>query len=461
MANAKNKTRRKVLVFSAIGLVLIGLSAVAIFRKREVVLTVQTEQVGRRSLTELVVANGKIQPVVQVVISPEVAGEIIELPVREGQVVKKGQLLVQIKPDNYKAGKNSAEATYKSALAGINQAKAELAKAEMEFKRHAELFKDKLVSDSMYQEVQTLHEVAKLRCESSIHQSDQARFALDRAIDDLAKTTIVSPIDGTVTRLKSQLGERVLGTSFNMGTEIMTIANLEDMEARVDIGEIDVVLIAVGQNARLEVDAFKDSKFSGTVTEIANASKGLGASERMGGGGGGGQQQEATKFEVKIRIQERELFRPGMSVMAEVETRYRTNVLCVPIQSVTTRLPKHEDEKNKQKAEEALRNSVASATTNGPVPVKTNSTRNAEGKKAGEAPKPIEVVFAVESDRVKMLPVKRGISDDAYVEISEGVSEGQEVVSGGYKAINRELEDGRRIKKGDGKDKEGKEKETK
>jgi len=461
MANARNKTRRKVLIFSAISLVLIGLTAGAIFRKREVIITVQTEKVGRRSLTELVVANGKIQPVVQVVISPEVAGEIIELPVREGQVVKKGQLLVQIKPDNYKAGKNSGEATYKSALAGINQAKAELAKAEMEFKRHDELFKNKLVSDSMYQEIQTLYEVAKLRYESSIHQSDQAKFALDRAIDDLAKTTIVSPIDGTVTRLKSQLGERVLGTSFNMGTEIMTIANLEDMEARVDIGEIDVVLIAVGQNARLEVDAFKDSKFTGTVTEIANASKGLGALNERMGGGGGGQQQEATKFEVKIRIQERELFRPGMSVMAEIETRYRTNVLCVPIQSVTTRLPKKEDEKYKQKAEEALMNSVASATTNGPVPVKTNSTRNAEGKKAGEAPKPIEVVFAVEGDRIKMLPVKRGISDDAYVEITEGVSEGQEVVSGGYKAINRELEDGKRIKKGDVRDKEGKEKETK
>ena len=171
-----------------------------------------------------------------------------------------------------------------------------------------------------------------------MHLVDQAKFGLDKATDDLTKTTIVSPIHGTVTRLRSQLGERVLGTSFNMGTEIMTIADLNEMEAKVDIGEIDVVLIQTGQNARLEVDAFKDRKFNGIVTEIANASKGSSAS--MMGGGGGGQQQEATKFEVKIHIQEKEVFRPGMSVTAEIETRSRTNVLAVPIQTVTTRLPK-------------------------------------------------------------------------------------------------------------------------
>src|SRR6185503_7837033 len=176
-----------------------------------------------------------------------------------------------------------------------------------------------------------------------LHQEDQAKFGLDKAMDDLSKTKIESPMDGIVTRLESQLGERVLGTSFNKGTEIMTIADLNEMEARVDIGEMDVVLIGVGQNARLEVDAFKNRKFSGAVSDIANSAKGLGSSSslNMSSSSSG---QDATKFEVNIRITEKEKFRPGMSVTAEIETRSRTNVLCVPIASVTTRLPK--DKKN-------------------------------------------------------------------------------------------------------------------
>jgi HlyD family secretion protein len=243
------------------------------------------------------------------------------------------------------------------------------------------------------------------------------------------------------------------------GTEVMTVANLEEMEARVDISEIDVILIALGQKARLEVDAFRDRKFTGTVTEIANSSKGSGPATSSSFSSSSSQQQEATKFEVKIRVQEKELFRPGMSVTAEIETRSRSNVLTVPIQSVTTRLPKKSDEKkNLDKAQEERANAVVSAKTNGPVPSRTNSTRTAENKKPGESPKPIEVVFVVDGAKVKMLPVKRGISDDAYVEVIEGLNEGQEIVSGGYKAINRELEDGKRIKKGQPEEEKDKEK---
>jgi HlyD family secretion protein len=448
MTNVKSKTRRKVLIFSAIALVLLGLTALAIFRRREVVISVQTEKVARRNLTELVVANGKIQPVLQVVINPEVSGEIIELPVKEGQRVQKGDLLVRIKPDNYQASRNSAEANYKSSLAYRNLAQANLNKAEVEFNRFKKLFEDKLVSESEFLESKTTLEVMKATYETSGHQADQARATLAKAQDDLAKTTIDSPMSGSVTKLRSQIGERVVGTALMAGTEIMTVANLEDMEARVDISEIDVILIALGQQARLEVDAFRDRKFNGTVTEIANSSKSAGPSGSSSSSSSSAQQQEATKFEVKIRVQEKELFRPGMSVTAEIETRYRTNVLCVPIQSVTTRLPKKADEKKKNQSDDRLANSVASASTNGPVP-STNSTRNAEGKKPGEAPKPIEVVFVLASEHVKMLPVKRGVSDDAYVEITEGLQEGQEIISGGYKAINRELEDGKKIKKGE------------
>ena len=466
MANTnKSKKIRKIIVFSAIIVGLISLSLVAVFKKRQVAITVQTEKVTRRNITELVVANGKIQPVVQVVISPEVAGEIVDLPVKEGQQVKKGDLLIQIKPDNYQASRNSAEASYKSAVAGKSVAHAELEKAEIEFKRNQELFKANLVSETVFQDFKTAYEVARLRFENAVHLVDQAKFGLDKATDDLTKTTIVSPIHGTVTRLRSQLGERVLGTSFNMGTEIMTIADLHKMEARVDIGEIDVVLIAMGQNARLEVDAFKDRKFNGVVTEIANASKGSSAS-MMGGGGGGGQQQEATKFEVKIRIQEKEVFRPGMSVTAEIETRSRTNVLAVPIQSVTTRLPKKPPtgKKSGTKSEAAKAggshdtNSTTTNSTSSSAGEGTNTNKHASGKKSGEPPKPVEVVFVANSDNVKMAPIKRGISDDNYMEITEGLHEGDEVISGGYKAISRDLEDGKKIKRGEPGEKSEKEK---
>jgi len=207
MATPKSKKRRKIIIFAVIGLALVAMTLVAIFKKREPVITVQTEKVTRRNLTELVVANGRIQPVIQVVISPEVAGEIVALPVKEGNRVKKGDLLVQIKPDNYRASRNSAEANYKSTLAGKTVAQAELEKAEAEYKRNLELFHNKLVSDSIFLDFKTAFDVAKLRYESAAHQADQARFVLDKAMDDLSKTTIVSPIDGTVTRLKSQLGE--------------------------------------------------------------------------------------------------------------------------------------------------------------------------------------------------------------------------------------------------------------
>jgi HlyD family secretion protein len=211
------------------------------------------------------------------------------------------------------------------------------------------------------------------------------------------------------------------------------VADLDEMEARVDIGEVDVVLISLGQVARLEMDAFGIRKFTGRVTEIANSSKTAGPSTG-GSSSSSSAGQEATKFEVKIRVEEKDLFRPGMSVTAEIETRYRTNVLAIPIQSVTTRVPKKPEEKAKGGA------LVAKANATSPPP--------ATGGELEKKDKPIEVVFTIDGDQVKMVPVKRGISDDTFVEITEGLNEGDEVVSGGYKAINRELEDGKKVKVG-------------
>src|SRR5882724_6502980 len=449
---ANSKKRRKILIFGLIGAGIAGLAAWAIFKKREVVITVQTEKVARRNLTEIVVANGKIQPVLQVKISPEVSGEIIDLPVKEGQQVKKGDLILKIKPDFYIANRSQSLASYESSRAGKQTAEANLRKAEAEFKRNEDLFRQRLVSDSAFDEVKAAHDVARAQVTNSTHQVEMARASLDSAEDALAKTTIVSPLTGTISRLNSALGERVVGTATMAGTEVMTIADLNEMEARIDIGEIDVVLIQPGQNARLEVDAFKDRKFKGTVTEIANSStaSGVGGASGMGGTANS---QEATKFSVKIRIMEKEVFRPGMSVTAEIETRSRTNALTVPIASVTTRIPKEKGKKGKGK-EIALDDppqikSVA-ARTNSPAK-NTNSATGAitaKGDKKKEPAKPIEVVFILEGDHAKMMPVKIGISDDTHWEIVEGLQEGQEVVSGGYKAISRELEDGKKVKKG-------------
>jgi HlyD family secretion protein len=454
MANPKTKRRKRLIIFSTIALVLIAVTIAAFFRKREVIITVQTEKVSRRNITELVIANGRIQPVLQVKISPEVSGEIIELPVKEGQKVMKGDLLLRIKPDFYNASRNQAEASYKSSLADKTTAEVNLQKAEAELKRNEELFYRKLISDSAFLEISTLHSLAKASLESAGHRVAMSKALLDRATEELAKTTITSPLTGTVSKLNSELGERVVGTAQMAGTEVMTVADLNEMEARVDIGEIDVILIAIGQNARLEVDAFKDRKFTGTVTEIANSSKGLSGSS---GGGGGGQQQEATRFEVKVRVKEKETFRPGMSVTAEVETRSRTNVMAVPIQSVTTRLPK-DGTKNTEGKKDKSDSSNNSSATNSPAVGGTNTAKSLESKKPGEPPKPMEVVFLLDGDKVKMAPVKLGISDDGFMEITEGLSEGQEVVSGGYKAISRDLEDGKKIKKGTPGEEKGKEK---
>jgi len=451
---ATSKKRRKTLVFSGILVVVVALSGVAMFKKRDIVINVQTEKVMRRNLIEIVTANGKIQPVVQVKINPEVSGEIIELPIKEGQHVNKGDLLLKIKPDVYVANSNHAYASYESSVAGKATADANLRKAAAEFRRAEGLFKSHLVSDSAFDEVKAAYDVAVAQVTSSEHQVEMARAQMSSAEEELAKTTIYSPLTGTVSRLNSQLGERVLGTIQNVGTEIMTIADLNAMEARVDIGEMDVVLIQPGENVRLEVDAFKDKKFTGTVTEIANSS-GTGMQNM-----GGNNQQEATKFGVKIRIKEKEAFRPGMSCTAEIETRSRTNAVCVPIASVTTRLPKGATNSTSAATNSsASSNSVATATNSSSA---TTNTAKAD-KKLKEAPKPIEVVFLVEGDHVKMAPVKIGISDDSYWEITDGLKEGQEIVSGSYRAIGRDLEEGKKIKKGaagpDAKEGEKKEKD--
>ncbi len=407
MASNGKKSKKKIIIFSIIGVVVIALVLVVMLAsKKENIIPVQVEKVSRKTITQVVTATGKIQPEVQVKISPEVSGEIVQLPVKEGDRVKKGDLLMKIKPDVYVAQRDQS-------AAGLLQAKAGLSRTEPEFKRVESLYKKGLASQSEYDQ-------AKAAYESSKANYAQARAALNQAEENLLKTTVRSPMDGTVSQLNSELGERVLGTIQFQGTDVMTIADLSRMEARVDVSENDVVLASVGDTARIAVDAFPNRKINGVVYEIANTgtSKGLGT------------QEEVTNFEVKIRIVDKNIvLKPGMSMTADVETETKQNVLAVPIQSVTTRAPKKEMA-DASHSEDGQRGAVV--------------VRNGAGH--GDANKPREVIFLVDNGVAKAVPVKRGISNDSYVEITEGVNEGAQVVSGSYKAINRELEENAKVR---------------
>jgi HlyD family secretion protein len=334
-------------------------------------------------------------------------------------------------------------------LAVKTTAVANLEKADTDYTRNLELFNRKLLSESDFIGFKVARDVAKAQLDSADDQVNVAKAAVDNAQDLLNKTTIVSPLDGIITTLNSQLGERVLGTVQNAGTDIMIISDLNSIEARVDIGEMDVVLLQVGQKAKLEVDSFKDKKFTGVVTSIANSSEGLNASaavSTLSSSSSSSGSQDATRFLIRIRLNEKDDFRPGMSVTAEIETRSRTNALGVPIACVTTRLPK---EKSKLDDDPPKTNSVSDTNTIAVTAGGTNGTSMAQAdKKSGEAQKPVEVVFVVNGSHAKMVPVKIGISDDDYWEITDGLHEGDEIIVGGYHAISRDLEDGKKIVKG-------------
>lgn len=438
----RRKGRAKFIVTSLAVIVLLGAVMFWALHKQDTAVHVQTEKISRRSITETVIANGKVYPVLQVHISPEVSGEIIELAVREGQFVHKGDLLLKINPDVYIAGTNQSYAGYESSLAAKLTAVANLEKADTDYVRNKELFDHKLLSESDFVGFKVARDVAKAQLESADDQVNVAKASLDNAVDLLMKTTIVAPLDGTITTLNSQLGERVLGTVQNAGTDIMIISDLSTMEARVDIGEMDIVLVQAGQKARLEVDSYKDKKFQGIVSAVANSSEGLNASALLSSSGGGSSAsgQSATQFQVRIRISDNEAFRPGMSVTATIETRCHTNSIAAPIASVTTRVLKPKTGKDGRKTNAVPTNAILAAIDG------TNATK--ADKKGDEKSKPVEVVFVVEGDQVKTVPVQIGIFDDDYYEITDGLKEGDEIVTGGFHAISHDLDDGKKIVKG-------------
>ena len=402
MANGNSKKKKIIIICIIAGVLLLLGGLVYWGSHRDKITTIQTEKIQRRLLTQLVTATGKIQPVVQVLINAEVSGEIIELPVKEGQHVQKGQLLVRIKPNAY-------QADYESALANLGIAEANLRKAESDFKRTSELFEKKLIAESDMDVSRAAYQAAK--------STDAQANALAReSKETLNKTTIVAPMTGIVSKLNLELGERVGGSTFTIGTEIMTVADLSRMEARVDVGENDVVMVKLGDTARIDVDSYPGRKFTGVVTQIANTATSTGTTT----------QDQVTNFEVRILLHSPKgvEFRPGMSMSADIETETHSGVLTVPIQSVTVRIPTDQKSAGPEEGEAQF----------------------AVSNKKKEDQKLQEVVFIVKDGAAKTVPVKRGISDDSYVEVTGQNLEGAEVVSGPFKAINRDLENGSKVK---------------
>jgi HlyD family secretion protein len=422
-----HKTRN--IILGSIGLLVLWLIVYSIAARREKPIPVTTEKAVKKTIVQTVSATGKVQPEVEVKISPEVAGEIIELPVEDGMPVKKGDLLMKIKPDSYKALLEAQEAAISGSKATNLQQKASMMKAEAELKRSQDLHNKKLISDQDFVTAQTAYDVAVNTLESSLHDIEKAQAGSSQARDQLSKTTIYSPIDGTVTILNSKQGERVVATGQFAGTEVMRVADLTHMEARVDVNENDVVNVKVGDKASIKIDAYSERRFKGTVQQIANTGKTTGA----------GTQEEVTNFEVKIRIDDHDVpLRPALSVTADIETNMVKDVVAVPMQAVTIRtgdsnLSPEEIEKKKEKI---------AARDKGDNSAELTNEKQEKAAQRVESEKLAKVVFLKKGLKAQMAKVTTGISDDTYMEIKSGIKPGDEVISGSYSAISRKLKDG-------------------
>jgi HlyD family secretion protein len=427
---------RRTLVIVALAIVVLAGAGFAwnLKRQRDAAVTAVTiEKAVIKTITQVVSATGKVQPEVEVKIAPEVSGEVVKLGFREGAVVRKGDLLLAIKPDNYQAQVEQQEAGLAAAKAVALQAKASLLKAEEDLKRSADLFAKQLLSESDMTTARTALEVAQANLENAQAQIRRAEGSLSQARDSLAKTMIYAPIDGKVSSLSTEVGERVAGTGSYGGAEAMRVADLSNMEVRVYINENDIVNVKVGDPATIAIDAFPDRKFKGRVKEIGSAARVTGLNT----------QDEVTNFLVKIRILDKDApLRPGMSANSDVETRTVANVVAVPIQSVTvrsrqgTRTVEEVAADREKKAKDAKGEGAA-------VAVSDKQQKQAERSDRESLQR---VVFVRQGDRVRMAPVETGVQDTTHIEIRSGVKEGDEVVSGSYGVITRTLKDDSAVK---------------
>tara|TARA_B100000959_G_scaffold271330_1_gene319344 strand:- start:78 stop:1343 length:1266 start_codon:yes stop_codon:yes gene_type:complete len=362
--------------------------------KTEKLVEVEVEKVSRRDITETVSASGKIQPEVEVKISPDVSGEIVELLIKEGDRVQKGELLLKIKPDIYKSILERSMASVNTAKANLAKSKAQLIESEANFNRNKRLYNQEAISLSEFQQIETAYKVAKLNIEGSEYAVSSAEASLNEAEENLDKTSIYAPVEGSISMLNIELGERVVGTGQMSGTEMMRLANLNTMEVAVEVNENDIVRVHLGDTSIIEIDAFLGEQFTGIVSEIANSANVSGVSA-----------DQVTNFEVKIKILDNAKFRPGMTATVEIQTKLATNAISVPIQAVTTRKDTLEKSNNKK----------------------------------------VECVFKFEKKIAKFIKIKTGIQNDKFIEVLQGLSDSDVVITGPYSLVSKSLKDGTKV----------------
>ena len=411
-----------VIIISVVVLILalIGLTKAGIIGNTKKGKEIEVAQVQEITIVETVSATGKIQPESEIKISSEVSGEIIELPVKEGDVVKKGQLLVRVNPDLYTSGLNRSMASLSNTKAGLSQAEAQLKESEANYKRNKSLFDKGVISKAEWDRIVATFESAKAARDAAFYSVKSASATVTEAQENLGRTTIFAPVDGTISKLDAELGERVVGTQQMAGTEILRVANLNNMEVEVDVNENDIVKINIGDSANIEVDAYLRKEFKGIVTSISNS-----ASDAISA-------DQVTNFKVKVRILKESYqdliegkpenfspFRPGMTATVDVITKRKENVLAVPISSVVIKsdtaavvLPEVKDEDKKSTV-------VTSTST-----------------------KKLECVFVKEGGKAKIRIIKTGIQDDTNIEVIEGLKKGETIIVGPYTVVTKELNSG-------------------
>ena len=445
---AKQKKSNKSLYYVIGGLVLIvivlavGKSAGWIGQTKEIEVDIALAK--RTTIVEKVSASGQVQPVVEVKLSSEVSGELIDLTVEEGDQVNQGDLLAKIRPDNFiaaveqsRASLNTQKANLASSRASLSRAQATFKRAELDYKRQEGLYKEKVISDSDWELANQNYEIAKNDLMSAKESVEASRFVvksseaqLSQAQENLRRATVVSPMTGTVSKLNVEKGETVLGTQQFQGTEMMRIADLNQMEVRVNVNENDIIRVALQDTALIDVDSYSnlDKEFKGIVTAVANTANDKASPDAV------------TEFEVRIKILNSSYqdlvakgnkypFRPGMTASVEIITERKQNVLSVPLSSVTTRKP-GEKKGFGRKDDEDIEDVQENATPKGDVEI-------------------MEVVFVKEEGKAKMVEVSTGISDYENIEVLEGINEDDEVVSGPFLVVSKRLNDGDAIKKKD------------
>lgn len=423
-----------ILLGTVIGLIilLVALKKGGVIGNNDKSKEVEVAKVSQMTIVETVSATGKIQPEVEVKISSEVSGEIIQLPIKEGQQVKKGDLLVKINPDIYVSGVNRTAASLSTTKAGLSQAEAQVKEAKANYDRNKPLFEKGVISKSEWDRIVSAYEVAEANKQSAYFNVQSASATLTEARDNLGRTTIYAPADGTISLLSVELGERVLGTQQMAGTEILRVANLNNMEVEVDVNENDIVKVTVGDSAKIEVDAYLKKEFKGVVTSISNsASSALTA-------------DQVTNFKVKVRILKESYedllkgkapnyspFRPGMTATVDIITTRKENIIGVPISAVVI----------KEDTTSTKKDIVAELEKE---EKQDKGTYNPDQK--------FECVFVKVGDKAKLRVVKTGIQDDTNIEIKEGLKKGEEIITGSYLMVSKELSTNDKVKVAGAKD---------